>query len=254
MFECALLQYRLPAHRLLHHGLIGDGRLHGAVLSSKGWRIIPRNRDRGILALARRPALAVTRMTGVLAIRLITLLIWIVLILGAIAPTTSTTTAATFLARALRRLVAGLALLHRGKRRILARRALLLLRLVAAILRRLALALFLIAVAPLIAPGSIRILARATTRLISLVAIATAFGPAVPVIAARGIAIALRLTRPGLDRFRSRFRLARKPTEYFLEYRRFGFFARRCGWSGLSRGNALHGRLRPLRFRFLHRG
>lgn len=67
--------YRLLAHRLLHHGLIGDGALHGAMLGGKGGRVFPRNGNGSILPFTGRSALAVPRMTGLLPIRLVTLLI-----------------------------------------------------------------------------------------------------------------------------------------------------------------------------------
>jgi len=69
---------------------------------------------------------------------------------------------------------------------------------------RLALALFLTAIASLIATVFC-ILTRAPARLIALVAIAAPVGTAVPMIAARRrIAIALRIARPALSPVRVR--------------------------------------------------
>src|SRR5258706_8897892 len=168
-----------------------------------------------------------------------------------VATATATTAAATFLARTFRRPIAGLALFHGGQCRILARRPLL--RLLLTILR-LALALFLAAVASLIATVFC-ILTRAPARLIALVAIAAPVGTAVPVIAARRrIAIALRIARPRFHRFGYGFRLAREPAEYFLQDGGFWFFAWRHDGRWLGRRNSLHGGLRSLRLRLLNGG
>jgi hypothetical protein len=112
-----------------------------------------------------------------------TLLVWIVLVFGPVATTAATATAATFLASALCGPIAWQALFHGSECWILAWWPLLLLRLLLTILLRLALALFLGAVASLIAAVAIYILARATALLVALVALGAAFGTTVPVIA-----------------------------------------------------------------------
>jgi hypothetical protein len=124
-------------------------------------------------------------MAGLRAVLLFaTLLIWIVLVLGAVSPSSATATAAAFLARAFGRTIAGLALFHCGQRRILTRWPLLLLRLLLTVLLRLALTLFLGAIASLIAATVIRIRAWTATWLVAFVAIAPVVRATVPVIAA----------------------------------------------------------------------
>ena len=126
-----------------------------------------------MLAFTRRPGLPVAglRPVGLFAT---CLLVRIVLLLGR-SVTTATAAAATaaFLASALGGTIPRLTLFHGGQRRILTRWPLLRwLRLT--ILLRLALALFLAAVASLIATVAIRILARTTTLLVALAGVAAA--------------------------------------------------------------------------------
>ena len=124
---------------------------------------------------------------------------------------TAAAAAATLLACAFRRTIAGLALFHGGQRLLLPRWPL---RLLLAILR-LALALFLIAVASRVA-RVVRILARAPARHVAFVALGAPFRTAVPMFAARRFAPSLRVARPGFHRFSLGLRLAGQPTEYFL--------------------------------------
>ncbi|HEX9452174.1 MAG TPA: hypothetical protein VF934_12235 [Burkholderiales bacterium] len=124
-------------------------------------------------------------MAGLRAVLLFaTLLVWIVRVLGAVAPSSATATAPTFLARAFRGPITRLALFHCGQRRILTRWPLLLLRLLATVLLRLALCLFLVAIASLIATAVVRILAWTAAWFVAFVAIAAAVRATVPVIAA----------------------------------------------------------------------
>src|SRR5882724_1310779 len=124
-------------------------------------------------------------MAGLRAVLLFaTLLIWIVLVLGAVTTAAATASAATFLARAFHGSITRLALFHCGQRRILTRWPLLLLWLLLTVLLRLALSLFLVAIASLITAAVIRILAWTTAGLVAFVAIAAAVRATVPVIAA----------------------------------------------------------------------
>ena len=115
-----------------------------------------------------------------------TLLVWIVRVLGAVAPSSATATAPTFLARAFRGPITRLALFHCGECRIRPRRPL---RWLLAILW-LAFTLFVIAVARMVATG-IRVLARSFARLVAFAAIGSAIRAAVPLVAARRIPMPL---------------------------------------------------------------
>src|SRR5579859_422128 len=164
---------------------------------------------------------------------------------------TAAATAATFFALAFHGTIAGLALLDCGKGLLLflPRRPWWLL---LTVLLRFALALFLIAVASLVAT-TVHILARTSALLVALVAVATTLRTAVPMVAALPwIAASLRFAWSRFDRFGLGLGLACQPAENLIQNRGFRLLAGRCHGRRLSRRNALHGRLRSLRFGLLH--